>query len=113
LTHGAPIGIIAAGEHWPGEAGVRPAVEDLLGSGAVLAALDPSAAIGPPHASPEARAAAAAFTAEKPLLATALADCASGRELARIGFSDDVAAAAELDVSSDAALLADGAFQRC
>jgi 2-phosphosulfolactate phosphatase len=113
LAHGSPIGVIAAGEHWPDDRGLRPAVEDLLGAGAILAGLDPSAATTPPHGSPEARTAAAAFTAERPLLSTAIADGASGRELIRLGFADDVDAAAQLDVSSVAALLTDGAFRRC
>ena len=113
LAHGGPIGVIAAGEYFQADAQPRFAVEDLLGAGAVLAALDPSAATTAPRASPEARAAAAAFTAERPLLANALIECSSGVELTRIGFVDDVETAAVLDVSDAAALLTDGAFRRC
>lgn len=107
---GTSIAVIAAGEHWPGEGGLRPCVEDLLGAGAILAAIDPSASTSPPRCSPEAAAAQAAFSAAKPLLFDTLSAAASGRELARIGFADDVATAAELDVSSIAAELVDDTF---
>jgi 2-phosphosulfolactate phosphatase len=111
LADTAPIGVIAAGERWPGSAApLRPSVEDLLGAGAVLAALDPAGAIGAPGCSPEAAAARSAFIDARPLLADRLASCASGRELTRIAFGDDVAAAAELDVSAVAAQLVDDAF---
>ena len=106
---GDTIAVIAAGERWPDES-LRPCVDDLLGAGAVLAALDPSAAIGDPGCSPEAAAARAAFIAARPMLVETIARCASGRELTRIGFADDVATAAELDVSGVAAQLVDDAF---
>jgi 2-phosphosulfolactate phosphatase len=107
---GNTIAVIAAGERWPGESSLRPCVDDLLGAGAVLAALDPSASTSPPGCSPEAAAARAAFVAARPLLGEALADSASGRELARIGFADDVATSAELDVSPVAAQLVGDGF---
>lgn len=52
-----PIAVVGAGERWPGDL-LRPAVEDLWGAGAVIDALL-KAGVGP--ASPEARAAAAAY----------------------------------------------------
>jgi 2-phosphosulfolactate phosphatase len=111
LAHSGAIGVVAAGERWPREGGpLRPCVEDLLGAGAVLAALDPSAAVSAPCGSPEAMAARAAFIAARPLLEDALADSASGRELARVGYGDDVATASQLDVSDLAAQLVDDAF---
>ena len=79
-----------------------PAVEDLVGAGAVLHAL-----AGRP--SPEARAAVAAFLAADDLAAT-LADCASGRELAARGPAADLPLAAEHDVSQTVPVLRDGAF---
>ena len=107
---GDTIAVIAAGERWPGASTLRPCVADLLGAGAVLAALDPSASTSPPHCSPEAAAARAAFVAARPLLGETLADSASGRELARIGFADDIATSAELDVSPVAAQLVGDGF---
>ena len=58
-----------------------PGVEDLLGAGAVLAALDPAASISRPGCSPEAAAARAAFVAARPRLVETLLACASGTEL--------------------------------
>ncbi len=109
LAHDGSVGVVAAGERWP-SGPLRPCLEDLLGAGAVLHALDPSAAVGPPHCSPEARAARAAFLDARPLLLDALAACASGRELCRRGWDDDVATAAELDTTDLAAQLVDGTF---
>ncbi len=58
LSRDGAIGVIAAGERWNDASGpLRPALEDLLGAGAVLAALDPSAAVAGPRCSPEAAAA--------------------------------------------------------
>src|SRR3546814_14704136 len=51
------IAVIAAGEHWPG-GNLRPAIEDLLGAGAIIERLQ-----GRP--SPEARAARAAYQSEE------------------------------------------------
>jgi 2-phosphosulfolactate phosphatase len=110
---GGVISIIAAGERWRGATGpLRPAVEDLLGAGAILAALDPAAAVSAPCCSPEAAAARAAFVAARPRLHEAIANCASGRELVGRGWDDDVAASAALDVTDLAARLVDDAFVR-
>jgi 2-phosphosulfolactate phosphatase len=100
LAAGGAIGLIAAGERWPADgAPLRPAVEDLLGAGAVLAALDPSASVSHPRCSPEAAAARAAFVGARPRLYDAISNCASGRELVSRGWEDDVATAAAHDVS--------------
>ena len=110
LAGGGPIGLIASGERWPGSATpLRPSVEDMLGAGAVLTMLDPAAAVVG-GCSPEADAARAAFIAARSRLAGVLSTCSSGRELARIGFADDVITAAELDASDVAAQLVDDAF---
>ncbi len=53
-AHGGASAIIAAGERWP-DGTLRPALEDLLGAGAILAM------VGSADLSPEARAAAAAI----------------------------------------------------
>jgi 2-phosphosulfolactate phosphatase len=109
----ATVGVIAAGEQSSESSesgGWRTAVEDLLGAGAVLAALDPAASVSAPGCSPEAAAARAAFVAARPRLADALAACATGRELAARGFADDVSAAAQLDVSNAVPVLQEGVF---
>jgi 2-phosphosulfolactate phosphatase len=111
LAHDGAIGVIAAGERWGHADGpLRPAVEDLLGAGAVLHGLDPSGAVANPRCSPEAAAARAAFIEAKPSLDDALLGCASGRELVGRGCEDDVRHAAHLDATGHAAQLIDGAF---
>jgi 2-phosphosulfolactate phosphatase len=83
------VAVVAAGERWP-DGSLRPAVEDLYGAGAVIEALR---VLGWTDLSPEARAAAAAYTAVRPDLGQALAASASGRELVAAGFGEDVAIA--------------------
>lgn len=93
-ARGGTVGVVAAGERWRGATGpLRPAVEDLLGAGAVLAGLPADGQ------SPEARAARAAFLAERDRLDAALAECGSGRELAATGRGRDLPVAAALDAS--------------
>ncbi|MFC9439491.1 2-phosphosulfolactate phosphatase [Nocardia sp. NPDC057030] len=101
-----PVAVIAAGEHWPGQDVLRPAIEDWFGAGAVSSAL---AANGAGPLSPEASAAATTYaaTADVPSL---ISHCASGRELADLGFPDDVAIAIEIDAGRTVPLLVDGAF---
>jgi 2-phosphosulfolactate phosphatase len=101
---GGPTAVIAAGELWP-DGRLWPAVEDLIGAGAVLAGIDADAM------SPEAKAAVAVFRAARDDLLEALAGSASGRELVDRGFSDDVAMAARLDVTDLVPMLRDGVFQ--
>lgn len=102
---GGTVGVVPAGERWHGNTGpLRPALEDLLGAGALLAALAPSAP------SPEARAAMAAFSEAAPHLAERLEECASGRQLVAGGFPEDVRLAAELNVSPVAPRLEGEAF---
>jgi 2-phosphosulfolactate phosphatase len=103
-SRGGTTLVIAAGELWP-DGGLRPAVEDLIGAGAVLAGMDADTM------SPEARAAVAAFWAARDDLFGALAGSASGRELVGRGFSDDVAIAARFDVTDLVPVLADGMFR--
>jgi 2-phosphosulfolactate phosphatase len=98
-----PVTVIAAGERWP-DASLRPALEDLLGAGAVLSAL----AAG--DESPEAAAARLAFEAT-PSAADAVRACASGVELAGDGFAADVEVAVEIDASDVVPVRADGAFR--
>jgi 2-phosphosulfolactate phosphatase len=102
--HAGPTAVIPAGERWP-EGGLRPAVEDLIGAGAILAAFDAGGL------SPEARAAVAAFRAAAGDLRQTLDACASGQELLDAGFGDDVAIAAGLDATELVPVLLDGAFR--
>lgn len=110
------VTVIAAGERWRGTTGpLRPAIEDLLGAGAILSAaatamkgVSEVAGGSSPHVaagagdrvSPEARVAMAAFAEAEPHLAQRLSDCGSGRELIDRGYRSDVELAAALDCSS-------------
>ncbi|MFN3215250.1 MAG: 2-phosphosulfolactate phosphatase [Acidimicrobiales bacterium] len=125
------VAVIAAGERWRGATGpLRPALEDLLGAGAVIDALTAlrtrnsnrnsdsdeerpgvderprlESPTGDRDPSPEAMAAAAAFRDARADLEARLAACGSGRELIDRGFGADVDLAAALDVSTVVAVL--------
>ncbi|MGO4599912.1 2-phosphosulfolactate phosphatase [Terrabacter sp. 2RAF25] len=103
--------VVPAGERWA-DGSLRPAVEDLWGAGAVVAALAGRLEhrAGPLLLSPEAEAAGTAWLAVEGRLDEALTGCASGRELVEQGWPDDVAVAGELDASQVVPVLVDGAF---
>ena len=88
---GRQIAVIPAGERWP-DGTLRPSLEDWLGAGAILSHLSG-------RASPEARAAVAAFREHRNGLEEALLECESGRELEGWGYREDVLLAAMLDAS--------------
>jgi 2-phosphosulfolactate phosphatase len=92
-------GVIAAGERWP-HGSLRPALEDLLGAGAILSHLPESSL------SPDARAAVAAYRAAR--IREDIAACPSGRELVEAGFAEDVAIAIQEDISEMVPVLRDG-----
>ena len=71
MGYGSKIAVIPAGERWE-DGSLRPAFEDLIGAGAVIAHLT-----GSP--SPEAQAAASVFHGAKPNLQTFLKQCGSGK----------------------------------
>jgi 2-phosphosulfolactate phosphatase len=98
------IGVIAAGERWA-DGSLRPAIEDLIGAGAIINDL------GPATRSPEAELAASAFEHARNDLDRYLKECASGRELIELGFVQDVECAADLDVSWSVPTLVAGAYQ--
>lgn len=112
MVDGGAISVITAGERWGSHDGsLRPAVEDFLGAGAVLSALDPSAAASARACSPEAAAARAAFIAARPRLYDTLGGCASGRELLARGWEDDIATSAAHDVSTIVCKLFENEFR--
>jgi 2-phosphosulfolactate phosphatase len=106
ISNGRPIGIVPAGERWGVTAGpLRPCIEDLLGAGAVAAAL---LATNSSSASPETRLAASCFSYEIQHVGKLLRDCVSGRELTAAGHTADVELAAVVGSSSCAPVLHDG-----
>lgn len=98
-----PVTVIACGEKWP-DGSLRPSLEDLLGAGAILAAM-------PGDPSPEARAAMAAFGDAAHSLPEILSQCASGCELIGKGRQADISYAAQLNVSTTVPVLTNGAFR--
>jgi 2-phosphosulfolactate phosphatase len=99
---GSSVAVIPAGEMWPtGE--LRPALEDWIGAGAVIAAC-------PGSRSPESSLAAAAFDYFRDNLSKALRESGSGKELIARGFGVDVDLAAEWNVSSTVPRLLNRAF---
>ena len=100
---GSRIGVLAAGERWS-DGSLRPAFEDLVGAGAVIAAT------GAAERSPEAAAAAAVYADATVDLYERLSNCMSGRELCSGGYSTDIAWAAEVDVSRSVPLLVEGRY---
>lgn len=108
LDDGRTVAVIAGGERWSYDNSLRPALEDQLGAGAILAHL---VATGyGERISPEARAAAEMFAAALPGLAERMRTCVSGLELASKGFGSDVDVAADLNASPVVPVLLDGAF---
>ena len=87
--------VVASGERWTSVSdepdSLRPSIEDLIGAGAIVAAL---AGL---RTSPEADVAAASFLASEHRLLHVLRNCVSGRELTDRGFPGDVDLAAALD----------------
>lgn len=103
-TRERPALVVAAGERWP-DGSLRPALEDALGAGAVLAQLREAGC----ELSAEATAMAVAFEATN--VEDALRTCGSARELEAMGFEADVEMAGALDADDHAAVFFDGAFQ--
>ena len=99
---GCRVAVIACGERWP-DGSLRPAVEDLIGTGAIVSHLGG-------RKSPEARAAEAVFESNRGDVRRVLAACASGRELIRRGYPADVDLAGRLDSSESVPLLQDESY---
>ena len=96
------IAVIAAGERWE-DGGIRFAIEDWLGAGAIISRISGEKAA-------LAQAAAAAFGQLRDRLHPALADSPSGRELIGAGYPVDIDLAAELDADDAVPLLTENAF---
>jgi 2-phosphosulfolactate phosphatase len=103
LKYGPRIAVIPAGERWRNDRSLRPALEDLIGAGAVIQHL-------PGRRSPEAQAAWAVYREARPDLDGNLRHYGSGKELIERGFEADVPLAAQLNVSDSAPVLVDGAY---
>ncbi|MGI4940503.1 MAG: 2-phosphosulfolactate phosphatase, partial [Janthinobacterium lividum] len=97
------IGVVPAGELWP-DGSLRPAVEDLLGAGAILDCLNAPC-------SSEAQVARDAYRSAGRDLPRLVRLSVSGRELVDDGFPGDVDLALEEDVSGTVPVLVDGAYR--
>ncbi|MDJ1115509.1 2-phosphosulfolactate phosphatase [Microbacterium dauci] len=100
------VNIVAAGE-LTDVGSLRFAVEDQLGAGAVLAALE---ALGVDHTSPEAAAASEAFRGLRGAVKHLLTASGSGQELLDAGRRDEVLAAAVHDSVASVPVLRDGVW---
>ncbi len=103
LARGEDIAVIPGGERWA-DGSLRPAIEDLMGAGAIIEALGL-------EGEPEAVVARDAFRAARPHLKATLFGCRSGIELRERGYELDVEIAADLDVSQCAPVLRNGAYE--
>ena len=102
IANGGSVGVVPAGERWP-DGSLRPAIEDLLGAGAIIHHLALTC-------SPEAEVALNAFRGARDV-GRLIRTSVSGRELIERGFASDVDLAVELEVSMCAPLLAGGAYR--
>ncbi len=102
-SHGSKIAVIPCGERWASDHSLRPAVEDLIGVGAIIRHLGGSL-------SPEAQTAVAAFRDAEADPCSRLRECVSGKQLISRGFEQDVALAAQVDMDDGAPILRDGAY---
>lgn len=100
---GRRISLIPAGERWKDNT-LRPALEDLIGAGAILNAL-------PGTRSPEAEAAVITFRHFKDRLLETLSACGSGKEAADRGKGPDLPYYVDLDCSPRVPRLVDGAYR--
>jgi 2-phosphosulfolactate phosphatase len=91
------IGLVPAGE-WTADGGWRPAYEDLLGAGAIVAGLLEAAGAA---CSPAATAAHQAYAAAGDDVRGRLIASRSGAELIAAGLAGDLDAAGEQDVDDD------------
>lgn len=101
--YGRNIAVIPAGERWA-NGGLRPAMEDFIGAGAIINNLKGTR-------SPEASAAETIYLEMKATLKDNISACSSGRELIGRNHADDVELAVVLNQSDNTPLLLDGAYR--
>ena len=89
---GSSIAVIPAGEKWSNGT-LRPAIEDLIGAGAIINYLTGTK-------SPEAEVALSAFKTVEHSLPSTLLSCLSGKELLARGFKHDIELAAQFNCSN-------------
>jgi 2-phosphosulfolactate phosphatase len=102
IAGGGTIGVVPAGERWP-DGSLRPAIEDLMGAGAIIHHLGLTC-------SPGAQVARDAFRSAADDLMQLIRASVSGRELIERGFSNDVNVALKVEVSACAPVLSEGAY---
>ena len=102
MRHGPKVAVIPAGERWS-DGTLRPALEDLMGAGAILSYLEGSL-------SPEAQLAVSAYQGMCQNLELLIEQCGSGQELITQGFEQDVCLALQLNVSDCVPTLTEGAY---
>ena len=95
------IAVIAAGEHWP-DGTLRPAIEDVLGAGAIMDAIDCPC-------SPEAEVMRNAFRSSRTRLDDLVRGSMSGLELAGKGYANDGEVALQVNASNAVPLKQGGA----
>jgi 2-phosphosulfolactate phosphatase len=97
------VTVIACGEREKETGGMRVAIEDYLGAGAIIEGLSCTK-------SPEATLAGIAFAHARAQMAALLWDCGSGRELRAMGFGEDVTFASAVDSIAAVPVLRNGCF---
>jgi 2-phosphosulfolactate phosphatase len=102
---GTQVAIVPCGERWKEDGSLRPALEDFMGTGAIISHLSGTL-------SPEAQAAIAAFHAAEPNLCDVLKHCSSGNERMAMGFEGDIPPTAEVDVDHCVPILKKGSLQK-
>jgi 2-phosphosulfolactate phosphatase len=110
IANGGLITIIAAGELWP-DGSFRPAIEDFLGAGAIVAGFD--VGLSDCVMTPEACVARDAYRSAGLRLGALVRDSISGRELIDRGYHGDVEAAIVENVSQVVPVLSAGRFIAC
>jgi 2-phosphosulfolactate phosphatase len=103
-TQSKRIGVIAAGERWSDNS-LRPAIEDLMGAGAVIASIQGTL-------SSEAAVAAHAYLDAREQIDEMILKSMSGQELIDRGYDKDVHLACEVNVSEAVPLLSDKQYYR-